>query len=104
MRTSLVANYSEPCSHCNGTGKILSRDAVVMRIYRWLSRSEYFIKGQNLRIIVHPNVSQFVKDNPDYFATYQSQIEFKEDTVIRPDTFKVLALPDEKDITSKYTT
>jgi ribonuclease G len=104
MRTSLVANYSEPCPHCNGTGKILSRDAVVMRIYRWLSRAEYFIKGQNLRILVHPNVMQFIKDNPDYFESFQQQTEFQEDIIIRQDSFKILSLPDEKDITSKYTT
>ncbi len=104
MRTSLVANYSEPCPHCNGTGKILSRDAVVMRIYRWLNRAEYFIKNDKLRIVVHPVVMDFVNKNRDYFVTYQNQIEFSEDPAIRQDTFKVLSLPDEKDITSKYTT
>jgi ribonuclease G len=104
MRTSLVANYSEPCSHCNGTGKILSRDAVVMRIYRWLSRAEYFIKNDKLKIQVHPNIIDFINKNCDYFETFQQQIEFVEDITVRTDSFRVLSLPDEKDITSKYTT
>jgi ribonuclease G len=104
MRTSLVANYSEPCPHCNGTGKILSRDAVVMRIYRWLSRAEYFIKNDKLRILVHPFVMDFINKNKDYFVSFQQQIEFVEDVSVRQDSFKILSLPDEKDITSKYTT
>ncbi len=104
MRTSLVANYSEPCPNCNGTGKILSRDAVVMRIYRWLSRAEYFIRNDKLRILVHAEVMGFINKNKDYFAAYQHQIEFLEDASVRQDSFRVLSLPDEKDITSKYTT
>jgi ribonuclease G len=104
MRTSLVANYSEPCPACNGTGKILSRDAVVMRIYRWLSRAEYFIHNDKLRIIVHPNVMEFISKNKDYFVAYQHQVEFIEDPAMRLESFKVLSLPEEKDITSKYTT
>ncbi|MBM4399829.1 MAG: Rne/Rng family ribonuclease [Candidatus Cloacimonetes bacterium] len=103
MRTSLVANYSEPCPQCNGTGKILSRDAVVMRIYRWLSRAEYFIKDDKLRIMVHPVVMDFIKQNSDYFSAYQSQIEFKEDSSVRQESFRIYSLPDEIDITSKYT-
>lgn len=104
MRTSLVANYSEPCPHCNGTGKILSRDAVVMRINRWLSRAEYFIKNDKVRILVHEQVMDFINKNKDYFAAFQQQTEFVEDASVRQDSFRVLSLPDEKDITSKYTT
>jgi ribonuclease G len=104
MRTSLVANYSEPCPNCNGTGKILSRDAVVMRIYRWLGRAEYFIRNDKLRILVHPNVMDFINKNRDYFVTYQQQVDFVVDESVRQDSFRILSLPDEKDITSKYTT
>jgi len=104
MRTSLIANYSDPCSCCNGTGKVLSRDAIIMRIYRWLSRAEYFIKGQNLRIMVNPSVLETIKANPDYFLSYQQQIEFAEDPSMRQDGYKVYSLPEEKDITSKFTT
>jgi ribonuclease G len=104
MRTSLVANYSEPCPCCNGTGKILSRDAVVMRINRWLSRAEYFIRNDKVRILVHEQVLDFINKNRDYFSAFQQQIEFMEDPTVRQDSFRVLSLPDEKDITSKYTT
>lgn len=104
MRTSLVANYSEPCPHCNGTGKILSRDAVVMRVYRWLSRAEYFIKNDKVRIMVHPIVKAYIEKNKDFFVSFEQQIEFAEDASVRQDSFRVLSLPDEKDITSKYTT
>jgi len=104
MRTSLVANYSEPCPNCNGTGKILSRDAVVMRIYRWLSRSEYFVGEDKLRILLHPEVMEFAKQNKSYFTAFADRIDFVADNSVRQDSFRVLSLPDEKDITSKFTT
>ncbi|MFB3844845.1 MAG: ribonuclease E/G [Candidatus Cloacimonadaceae bacterium] len=102
MRPSLVSNYSEPCPSCNGTGKILSRDAVVMRIYRWLNRAEYFLRNTKLRILVNPDVHEFISRYPDYFDAYQQQVEFLADQSLPQGAFHVFTLPDEKDITSKY--
>ena len=102
MRATIMANFSEPCPFCNGSGRIVSKDAVIMRIYRWLVRSEYFIKNKHLRIIVHPELLSHIKTHNEEFISYRDQIEFGEDSTVRVDQFKVIGLPGMEDLTSKY--
>mgnify|MGYP000960457271 CR=1 FL=1 len=102
MRATIMANFSEPCPFCNGSGRIISKDAVTMRIYRWLVRSDYFIRNKQLRIMVHPDLLSHIKQHNEDFITYKDQIEFGGDSNIRVDQFKVLSLPGMEDVTSKY--
>ncbi|MCB5271557.1 MAG: Rne/Rng family ribonuclease [Candidatus Cloacimonetes bacterium] len=102
MRATIMANFSEPCPFCNGSGRIVSKDAVVMRIYRWLVRSEYFIKNKRMRIMVHPDLLSHIKIHNEEFISYKDQIEFGQDSNVRVDQFKVFGLPGMEDLTSKY--
>jgi ribonuclease G len=102
MRATIMANFSEPCPFCNGSGRIISKEAVTMRIYRWLVRSEYFIRNKHLRIMVHPELLSHIKNHNEEFISYRDQIEFAEDSSIRVDQFKVFSLPGMEEITSKY--
>jgi len=102
LRPSLLLSYSESCPYCNGTGKIMSRDAVLMKIYRWLSRAEYFIKDMKIRIFVHPNVKAFLIDHPDYFADFKQKFEFVTDEELKADTFRIMQLEEDRDITNKF--
>ncbi len=47
-----------------------------MRIYRWLNRSDYFIKDKNLRIVVNPDLLNHIKQHNEDFIAYKEQIEF----------------------------
>jgi ribonuclease G len=102
MRATLIANFSDPCPFCNGSGRIISRDAVTMRIHRWLSRAEYFIRNTMLRIVVNPDLHEHIRAHEEYFAAFKDQIEFMPDPDTRIDQFKVFKLPSMDDITSKY--
>jgi len=102
MRTSLIANFSDPCPLCHGSGRIVSKDTMLMRIYRWLNRSEYFIQDRKLRIVVHPELLEHIQNNYEYFTAYKDQIEIVSDPEMRTDQFKVLLLPDLEDITAKF--
>jgi len=102
MRATIMANFSEPCPFCNGSGRIVSKDAVTMRIYRWLVRSEYFIRNKKLRISVNPDLLSHIKIHNEEFISYRDQIEFADDPAIRVDQFKVYSLPGMEDVTSKY--
>jgi ribonuclease G len=102
MRATIMANFSEPCPFCNGSGRIISKDAVIMRIYRWLVRSEYYIRNKHLRILVHPDLLNHIKNHNEDFISYRDQIEFSEDSAIRVDQFKVFSLPGMEEVTSKY--
>ena len=102
MRSTLISNFSDPCPACNGSGRIMSRDAMTMRIYRWLNRSEYFVRNSKLRIMVHPDLLSHIKSNDEYFTAYKDQIEAVGDPEMRIDQFKVFKLPSLEDITSKF--
>mgnify|MGYP000194561938 FL=1 len=74
-RGSLLLTYSTQCPHCNGTGRLISRDSVAIRISRWLQRTKYFIKNEPLRIVVHKNVKAFLEENPQILQSENNQIE-----------------------------
>ncbi|MDP2402136.1 MAG: ribonuclease E/G, partial [Actinomycetota bacterium] len=102
MRSTLIANFSDPCPYCNGSGRVISKDAMTMRIYRWLNRAEYFIKNQTLRIVVNPDLYAHVRNHDEHFVAFKHQIEFLADPESRVDQFKVFRLPGMEDLTSKY--
>ncbi len=101
-RPNLILAYSEHCPCCSGTGRIISRDSVAMRIYRWMSRAEYFVKGQMLRLVVHPNVKQYLDENPDYLKSFDLRILAEADKYLSPDGFVVYEFESGKDLTKKY--
>ncbi len=102
MRSTLIANFSDPCPFCNGSGRIISKEAVTMRIYRWLSRAEYFVRNKSLRIVVHPELHAHILKDSNVFQAFKDQIEFMTSPDVRIDQFKVYLLPGVEDITSKY--
>ena len=101
-RPSLMHTYSEHCPHCGGTGRILSRDSVLLRIQRWLSRAEYFLYGKALEIYVHPNVKEAYGRMQEVFKEIENHLSFIEDNTLREDQFKVFLAEDKKEITAKY--
>lgn len=101
-RPSLLLSYSEQCPHCNGTGRLLSRDSVAVKISRWLQRASYFIKNDPLKLIVHPNVMEFINNNPEIYSDIKNKLEFEADNKIQPDKFLVFSLKNNKELTTIY--
>ncbi len=102
MRSTLIAKFSDACPTCNGSGRVVSKDTMLMRIHRWLSRSDYFIRNKKLRIVVHPELLEHIKANSAYFSAYKDQTDMQADPEMRIDQFKVFKLPGLEDITSKF--
>ena len=103
-RPSLLLTYSEQCPYCNGSGRLLSKDSVAVRISRWLKRAEYFLKDVPLKIVVHKNVKTFFEENSDFLQYFENEIEIVSDNKIEFDKFQIISLKDNKEITSKYNT
>ncbi len=101
-RPSLLLSYSEQCPHCNGTGRLLSRDSVTIQISRWLQRANYFIKNDPLKVYAHKNVIAFIEKNPDIFNAIDNKLEFIVDHHIELDQFRVISGKSNKDITLNY--
>lgn len=102
MRATLIANFSDPCPCCHGTGRIISHDAMTMRIHRWLNRAEYYTRNQKLRITVDPDLYAHIKENGEYFSDFKDQVEVASDSNMRHDQFIVQKLPGLEDITSRF--
>ncbi|MFC1897950.1 Rne/Rng family ribonuclease [Candidatus Cloacimonadota bacterium] len=103
-RPSLLLTYSEKCPHCFGTGRLLSRDSVAIKILRWLQRANYFIKNEPLKVVAHPNVISFIETNPEIFKDVKNKIDFAEDNKIEPDKFRIISKKNNKEITLTYNT
>ena len=103
-RPNIILAYSERCPCCHGAGRIISRDSVAMRIFRWISRSEYFLKGRHLQIIMSPSVKEYMDNNPEYLVNVKNQIELTADRDIALDGFRVVDLQAGKEITTHFKT
>ncbi len=103
-RPSLLLTYSEQCPHCNGTGRLLSRDSVAVSISRWLQRAKYFIGNKPLKIVVHENVKHFIDENPDIFKDIENKLEIVKNNQIEFNKFRVFLLNTNKELTDTYNT
>ncbi len=101
-RPEILINFSEVCPHCNGTGRLLAKDSVAVKIYRWLQRSEFFIGKERLVIHVHPNVKHFLESHPDFLQDYMKRIEIFEDPELESHIFMVMLEKSGKDVTEEY--
>jgi len=102
MRSTLIANFSVNCPTCHGTGRVISNDTLLMRIHRWLSRADYFIKNTRLRLKVHPELAEHIDKNSGVLNAYKDQIDIQADPEIRLEQFRFFKLPGGEDITSKF--
>lgn len=103
-RPSLLMTYSEQCPHCNGTGRLLARDSVAIRISRWLHRTGYFLKKDSLKLVVHKNVKQYLEKNPEIFSDIANELEIIVDHDIEQDNFRIFSKTSNKELTAKYNT
>lgn len=101
-RPEVLIQLSEVCPHCNGTGRLLAKDSVAVKLYRWLQRSEFFIEKEKLIVRVHKNVFHFLEANEEFLGDYMKRIEILEDPELEPYEFKILLEKNGKDITEEY--
>ena len=98
IRVSLLDSMSEECPTCRGSGRIISKEALITRIEHWLRR--YKSKHRDLRIIL-----QLHEDNADYITNDKKNIlrglMWKNFVHIKIETNKDVARDDFKFIKSK---
>lgn len=103
IRPSVISAYSESCPYCFGTGRILSCDTVLVNISRWLNRAEYFIKDDQIRVEVHPDIRAFILNHPDYIhSNYKFKVEFVSNEKLHRHDFKVFRGKGKEEITDQY--
>jgi ribonuclease G len=101
---SLVQTFCDPCPTCNGTGRVLSKDSIAMRLERWLKRGADRLEGRHIQIRVNPAVAEHLSvEWLDIFMKVchdkRIGIEVKEDLSVKLDDFKVFLLETSREIT-----
>ncbi len=67
IRLSLLDSMSEECPTCHGSGRIMSRETLITRIDYWLRRYKSKHRSLKLKLELHPEVSEFLKNNNKAF-------------------------------------
>ncbi len=101
LRQNIISRYSTKCPNCNGTGRIYTPKAILIRISRWLQRAEFFIRKEKVTVYVNPFITITDKEKKMFFPDYQN-VDIKPDNLLHYDEFKVILNKNGKDITSEY--
>jgi len=63
IRLSLLDSMSEECPTCHGSGRIISRETLITRIDYWLRRYKAKHRSLKLKLELHPEIAEFLKNN-----------------------------------------
>jgi len=107
IRPGLLFTYSESCPTCKGTGRILSKESMALKIERWLKRFRAGSKERRIIFIVNPELGDFLKNKSDnrifkWSIRYLVKIELRPDIDLNLEEFRVISKKRDMDITEKY--
>lgn len=107
VRPSLYYSLTQPCTHCEGAGRVFTPETVVRRIERSLSRASANGNDHRLALRVHPQVAlHILEEEPGFLnrvaSRYKLDLDMRDDPLMREDEFRMLAGPAGTDVTDKY--
>jgi ribonuclease G len=62
VRENLTRTLCEPCPYCEGKGYVKSRATMVYDIFRQLRREIANLSGEQVTLLVHPDIASFICD------------------------------------------
>ncbi|MBW6516163.1 MAG: Rne/Rng family ribonuclease [Candidatus Cloacimonetes bacterium] len=98
----LLNTYSEHCQCCNGTGRVLSREAVAMKIHRSLERAEYYVHNKPITLVIHPVIKKYLEGYPQFFKGIKPRVIVEEDEKISAETYRIFYDDKKKELTIVY--
>ncbi|MEW6051495.1 MAG: Rne/Rng family ribonuclease [Candidatus Zixiibacteriota bacterium] len=108
VRPSHMHTLSEPCPHCAGAGRIMSKENMATKIERWFLRARAAKKFDKFHLIVNPNLGSFLTENGTnhidrVMKANKFRINLIRDTTLSQELFKVYNASDNNEITELYT-
>ena len=108
-RPSLLAYYSEDCPTCDGIGKILSLESVMVKLERLLRRISAAGKEKELVIRVSPDVAVYILEHngrrlAEVERRYKLAIDLKDDPQVRREEIRMFSARTKQEITDQYAT
>lgn len=107
INQNIQEKITEICPTCNGTGRITSKSVMINDIERWLRNFRKTSKEFRLILYIHPSVVEYLTEGVMSIASklmlkYFIKLNIRQDNSIKPDTFKVFSVRQQRDITNDY--
>jgi len=107
IRPSLLHTFSEPCPHCNGSGRILSRETVATKVERWFNRAKIDGRHRRFSLVVNPHLAEKMVESDHnrinkIMKMHKFKIDLVRDTTMQVQNFKVFAASDNAELTEQY--
>jgi len=108
-RPSLLAYYSEDCPTCEGVGKILSLESVMVKLERLLRRISAAGKEHEIVVRVAPDVALYILEHngrrlAEVEKRYKISIDLKDDPQVRREEIRMFSSRTRQEITDQYQT
>ena len=99
--------YSEPCPHCTGTGRVVSKETTLSDIERWLKRSRAASIERRLTVMVNPVLSEYLLENRKERLKRMRKstrvwLNVESDSGIQADDYKIYSRKRKQDITKEF--
>ncbi len=107
VRPSHLHALSDPCPHCDGLGRVLSRDTMATKIERWFMRARADGKFRQFHLVVSPRMAEALCDNGTnrisrMMKAHKFKINVVRDAVVPVDDYKVFDADKNRDVTELY--
>ncbi|EQB63404.1 MAG: Ribonuclease, Rne/Rng family [candidate division Zixibacteria bacterium RBG-1] len=107
IRPSLVHALSELCPTCEGSGRILSKETVAVKIERWFRRARVGSEERRYKLILSPGLYVIFTQNDSerlrrLNKELRMEIQVEKDESLRPDQFKVYSPTEDAEVTQRF--
>jgi len=107
VRASLLQSLTQPCSACEGTGRVWTAPTLVREIERCVRRAAAAGQEKRLLIYVHPDVALEVMEHEPRFVRQLARrtrlpVDVRDDPLLRHDQFRLLSGKAQVDVTERY--
>lgn len=108
IRPSLMTALSDPCPHCNGLGRVLSRQTMSTKVERWFQRAKASGNYNRFNLIVNPDLAEYLTDGnggnrvAKLSNVYRFHINLVRDTTISLQDFIVTDMETNEDLTKTF--
>ncbi|MDZ4722753.1 MAG: Rne/Rng family ribonuclease [candidate division Zixibacteria bacterium] len=107
VRPSHMTTLSEPCPHCAGVGRVMSKENLTTKIERWFMRARAAKKFRQFHLVVSPDLASTLAENgidrlSRIMQAHKFTINLIRDTTLPQQEFKVYNADDNSDISQTY--
>jgi ribonuclease G len=106
VRPSLLHQYTDSCPQCEGTGKVLSMDSIMLFIERGMRRVASSTREKRFKLVVSPDMAVYLVDEegPRLRALEKDtrrSIEVTDDRELGREEFRILSAQSGRELASE---